>query len=1112
MKSRLTSVASNIIAQVRLLVIVILLLAISILIQVLWRSSQHDETNDLLINYHLASIRHIGAVRNEMLIVKSYLRDIEHQNSGVTHIELFRSGHEVIQSLHIVKEISGDIFSIQKRYQHPGFDVSVNQLQTQLAPFTNLLGDSVSATAMDVSMEVANINAVLLTLKQMNRLHTIEKGTLVEKTGKQGRDHTIAIFGFILITMLVGGFIIKRVFGSIGAILLNQKDAEEKLFQEKELLYTTLYSIGDAVITTDGAGLVAGMNPVAEQLTGWALDEAEGKTIKTIFSIINAETREPIENPIEKVMATGEIVYLSNHTTLIAKDGVEYQIADSAAPIRNNEGHMLGMVLVFNDVTEAYRLREKARAVQQQLQALFDGMQTMMVILDADGVVTLANNTPLKLAGLEQADVLGKKFWDCAWFTDLLEAQDHAQADFSRALAGHNTLRDIQIQSSGGLPWIELSIHPVLNEEGRVIQVVAEGRDISQRKKMEQDILSSSQHLKLYREQAPLATIEWNTDFQIVNWNRAAEKIFGYKLDEVKGRDFVDIMLPESSVVDVEKVWKALMAQTGGEISINENLTKDGRVILCEWHNTPLINESGTVIGAASIVLDVTAQQKAQRELQNKELEQREILNSMAVAVISFDEDGIIQTFNHSAEALFGCASSDIPGENIEQLIPEFFTGKGGGDMKVGSCEVKGRHKDKGLFPLRLSVAELSRGPEERKRFIGNCMDLTKIKQQQEQLRRSQKMEALGKLTGGIAHDFNNMLGIVTGYAELLEEALHGQEKLENYARQIHRAGERGTKLTKKLLSFSRQNISEAEVVDINTVLQGARNLLEKTLTARIKLVYELADDLWSTRIDISDLEDAILNMAINAMHAMEEVGQLTIRTFNESINEVDAGLIKLASGDYVLLSITDTGCGMDEATIEKIFDPFFTTKGEHGTGLGLSQVYGFVERSGGVLNVYSDLGHGSQFTLHLPRYHGVNVHDKDNKVSRNNGLSGKEKILIVDDEPTLLELTAEILHKHGYQVICAKSSDHALSDHALQVLETESIDLLLTDVIMPEMDGYQLATIVQEKYPTIKIQLASGFTDDRHASMIDNDLHQGLIHKPYRQETLLKRMRELLD
>ena len=377
----------------------------------------------------------------------------------------------------------------------------------------------------------------------------------------------------------------------------------------------------------------------------------------------------------------------------------------------------------------------------------------------------------------------------------------------------------------------------------------------------------------------------------------------------------------------------------------------------------------------------------------------------------------------------------------------------------------------------------------------------------QRELQQVQKMDALGKLTGGIAHDYNNMLGVITGYAELLKDALDKQPRLARYAHQIHHAGERSAKLTKKLLAFSRTKTPEANCLNLNMLLLKQEHMLEKTLTVRIKLVLNLEKNPWFIWLDESDMEDAILNMSINAMHAIEGIGQLTIQTSNQKINQMDAQALGITPGDYVLLSVTDTGCGIDKENIERIFDPFYSTKGELGSGLGLSQVYGFVQRSGGVIKVDSEPGQGTQFTLYFPRYHESGDAEQSAEDYPAATFTGNKTILVVDDEPALLNLTGEMLGLNSFNVICAESAKQALN-----ILQHESVDVLVSDIIMPDMDGYQLAAIVKEKYPSIKIQLASGFSDERNMDKIDESLRQNLLLKPYNSQALLRRIRELLN
>jgi len=512
---------------------------------------------------------------------------------------------------------------------------------------------------------------------------------------------------------------------------------------------------------------------------------------------------------------------------------------------------------------------------------------------------------------------------------------------------------------------------------------------INEREAADSALMEVQHRLVLHRVLSPIGIVEWTTNFTYVDWNPAAEKIFGFSKEEVLGSNVTDNILPQSAKDQVEQVWKKLISNTGGTHSVNENLTKDGKIITCEWHNTALVNAQGEVIGVSSFVEDITHQ-----------------------------------------------------------------------------------------------------------------------KQQEEQLRRTQKMDALGKLTGGISHDYNNMLGVIMGYTELLQEKLTGQPALHKYTIEIMRAGERGRQLTKKLLAFSKQKISDAQTIDFNEMLADKKDLLQKTLTVRIKLTLELANDICLIFVDENDLEDMLLNMSINAMHAMEEGGQLTIATRLEHLTAHDAELLNVAEGDYVVFMMTDTGHGMDSETLNHIFEPFYSTKGTQGTGLGLSQVYGFVHRSNGTIKVYSEPGHGTRFAIYFPCYEGLSIPNLNKLIDIDSSLlQGTETVLVVDDELSLGQLMQEILEAQGYKVLLATSGQQALD-----MLETTTVDVVVTDIIMPEMDGYELVHQIKQHSPEMKVQLVSGFNDARHQDKVENKLQQSLLYKPINSKIFLKRIRDLLD
>ena len=898
--------------------------------------------------------------------------------------------------------------------------------------------------------------------------------------------------------------------------------AEYALQESRQDLLVTLNSIGDGVIACDKKGLITRMNRVAEELTGWSIETARGQPVDAVFNIVDASTLEPIASPVEQVLDRGETVHSSHHTTLIAKGGRHYQITDSTAPICDDGEYILGMVLVFNDVTESYQLREKANAAQRQMQALLEDMHTMVAITEPNGRVIFANKTPLVASGIGLEDVQGKKLWDCVWFEESASLQAQIQKFSREAGAGAFVQQDIQISVMGGLLWVEYSMHPMVDEGGEVVQILHEGRDISTRKTMEDEARAAAQHLRLYREQTPLAAIEWSTDIQVVDWNAAAEDMFGYSLEEIKGQNLTGLLISESEWLQAKSIFAGLKLDSGAMTGRTRTHTRDGRVLLCEWHNTLLRDEQGSVIGAASVVLDITAQQEAKEALLLKEREQRDILDCMVDAVITIDEYGTVVSMNKTTETLFGYTSEELIGKNVALLMPATDAAQPFASLQrylqteeahiIGEGrDIVGQHKNASTFPLRLQAAELPVAANGMRRFIGTCHDLTKSKQQEEQLRRSYKMDALGKLTSGVAHDFNNILGVVMGYADLMAGMVEEESKLARYVHEINHAGLRGARLTKKLLSLSRHEILSVSRLDINKLLLEQQDMLQKTLTVSIKLIFDLAPEIWPIYLDRSDLEDAVLNMSINAMHAMAdntEGARLMIHSANLTIDTLSATTLGLSkAGDYVELRIADTGSGMDEGTREQIFDPFFSTKGEQGTGLGLSQVFGFVSRAGGAIKVYSEPGHGTDFVLYFPRYLDEPAKAESEIIEPVELPGGREQILVVDDEEALRELVAELLSQKGYRVLCAKNAEQAL-----QIMESTSIDLILSDLIMPGMNGYQLAAMVRKKYPATKILLASGFVEQRNSEKIDQQLYAQMLHKPYNSRVLYRTVRDLLD
>jgi len=804
------------------------------------------------------------------------------------------------------------------------------------------------------------------------------------------------------------------------------------------------------------------------------------------------------------------LISINDVTQQMKQEKAIYEIASGVASA-TNEDFLNHLILQLSSLFEA--------------DYVFIGLvnETNPDIIDTknfceNGIIT--QNFSYELTGTPCANVVGQKM--CSYPCDVSEFFPNDKMIVEMGIEGYvgTPLNDSNGNNLGLLVVLKKSPMEKIENLKEMLKIFA-SRVASEieRAASESKLREVQQKLSLHIKQTPLAAIEWNKNFEVVSWNAAAEHIFGYSEEEVLGRSAKDLIIPDEFIHHVDAIWNDLLNMQGGLRSSNKNITKQGSIIFCEWYNTPLITDSGEVIGVASLAADKTSEQSIKEGLIQKEKEQTAIFSSIFDGVITIDENGIILSCNESVLRITGYSEVDLLGKNVIHFVSNKITNNYQTEadfmkylISIHSTELKtvesiGIRKNQSKYPMRVSIVELKSDTKEGKIYVLSIHDLSESKLQEEQLRRSQKMDALGKLTGGIAHDFNNLLAVIIGYSDLLDKTIKPDTNQSRYSLQIHRAAERGAKLTKKLLGFSRTKRTETTVVNINELLLSQVHLLEKTLTSRIKLQFEFSDELLNTNIDASDFEDAILNLCINAMHAIDGTGQITIQTSKEVIKGSDAKSLQVDAGEYVLVQVKDSGCGIERKILDNIFDPFFTTKGEEGTGLGLSQVYGFVQNSQGAIKVYSELEEGSQFTLYFESTNASDISTIQSTTEKSLDLFGTETILVVDDEEPIRLMSEEILLQNGYKVYTAESAKQAL-----ELLKSRNFDLLLSDVIMPKMDGYELAKIVQKKYPEVKIQLASGFTDNRQKDRKQELYFKQLLQKPFSANTLLLTIRKLLD
>jgi PAS domain S-box-containing protein len=520
------------------------------------------------------------------------------------------------------------------------------------------------------------------------------------------------------------------------------------------------------------------------------------------------------------------------------------------------------------------------------------------------------------------------------------------------------------------------------------------------------------------------------------------------------------------------------------------------------------------------------AEQRQQAESLRQESEQqvRDLLDSTAEAIYGVDNEGRCTLTNPACLQMLGYPDAgELIGKALHPLI--HHTKADGTPHPLDECLIdkawrdgQATHtaedifwrSDGSSFPVEFSAYPIRRDGE----VVGavvTFLDITERLQNEESLRRAQKMEAVGQLTGGIAHDFNNLLGIMLGNLDFLQRLVADDEKASKRVQTTTKAALRATDLTKQLLGFSRRESKNITATDLNQVIRGMKNLIARSVTPEVEVEVQLAEGLWLTEIDRGDLQDALLNLVLNARDAMPNGGKLTIETANRVLDAIYEEQNPIADqGDYVQLAVSDNGSGIPAEALEHIFEPFFTTKPEgKGTGLGMSMVYGFTQRSKGYIKAYSEPGIGTTVRLYLPRS-GDQVQESTRPTDKKTGLPrGNEVILIVDDEADLLELAKDHLETLGYHTIVAENGKQALQ----KLAEAEHIDLLFSDVVMPGgINGYELAEQATTKRPELKVLLTSGFTKKAIAKNGQAQFSATLLNKPYSKAELAWRVRETLD
>ncbi|HTB93244.1 MAG TPA: PAS domain S-box protein [Candidatus Sulfotelmatobacter sp.] len=860
------------------------------------------------------------------------------------------------------------------------------------------------------------------------------------------------------------------------------EQTNEQLRQSRTQYAVTLASIGDGVITTDAKCRISFMNAEAERLTGWKCEEAEGRELSSVFKIESEDNREPVEDPAKKVLELGIVVGLANHTLLINKEGYAVPIADSGAPIRDAQGNILGVVLVFRDCRAE---REKEVALQDRVELR---EQLAKVAETAPGAICSflrrpdgSSYFPYCNSAIDQIysippEVLAK---DASGIFALVHAEDLARFRASIEESAKNlTVWSCEyrvLHPKNGEIWVEGRAMPRLQADGSVLW---HGilQDVTSRRLMEEKARSGEARLSAIIHSALSGVITVDEQQNIILFNPAAEQMFGFTEVEVLGRpldQFIPARYRNAHQHHLRKFGATEIA--GRKMGQREGifgLRRNGDEFPVEASISHV--QYGGKKMFTVILRDVTEEKKAEEELK----QQASLLDLAPVMVR--DMEGRIVLWSRGAEKIYGFTKEEAVGRNSHELLqtelpaPHWAVDKVLRTEGAWEGELRHRTRDGGLVYVASQWVLYRNANGTPIRILEVNADITAWRHAEESQTRSQKLEALGTLAGGIAHDFNNILLAINGNAQLAMADVPPDNVARQSLAEILKAGSRASELVKRILGFSRPQEQKKQVVKLQPVIEEALKLMRATLPARVQFQTYFASDLPAARVDPGQVHQVVVNLTTNAAHAIgEKNGAIEIRLDLADVSADDrqaAG--KLEEGKYLRLFVSDDGCGMDRATLNRIFDPFFTTKKQgEGTGLGLSVVHGIVTSHNGAITVTSEPEKGTAFHLFFPI--AAEAAETPADEPKESTQPRSEHILYVDDEEALVFLATRLLERRGYRVSGFTNAVTAVRQFRENPAE---YDAVVTDLSMPGMSGFELTEEIHRTRPEIPILLTSGY------------------------------------
>jgi PAS domain S-box-containing protein len=819
------------------------------------------------------------------------------------------------------------------------------------------------------------------------------------------------------------------------------------------------------------------------------------------------------------------------------KNGSRVPVLVADRILRGEDGAITGIRSTLQDVTERKEAEAALKASETRYRRLFEAARDGVLILDAEtGAVVDVNPFLIELLGFSREAFLGEKLWDLGAFRDIIAnkvAFEELQAE------GYVRYDDKPLATKDGRRIdVEFVSNVHLVDGHRVIQCNI--RDITERKRTTEALRESEARLRDIT--SSLAEWVWETDEHGV-YTYSSEKgfdYFGRHGEGVIGKTPFDFMAPDEAQ-RVRAIFFDIAARKAPIKDLeNWNIRADGERICLVTNGVPLLDEAGHLKGYRGVDKDITERKRADEVLRQERALYLDLVNAQPAGIYRLRvfprERWQDDSWDSSAHAPY---SLELASDRFCQVLgisrqmfeanPSIVNDLVHHDDKAEFARLNTEANAK-LIPFRwegrmvvggnviwVYFESLPRPLEDGDvLWTGIVYDITERKRAEaakatleSRLQQAQKMESVGRLAGGVAHDFNNMLGVILGHTELALEQVSDGQPLHADLTEIRGAAIRSADLTRHLLAFARKQTIVPRVLDLNETVAGILKLLRRLIGENVGLQWKPGADLWSIKVDPSQIDQILANLCVNARDAISGAGTLTIETDNRTLDDhFCAAHAGCAPGQYARLMVSDTGCGMDKDTLSHLFEPFFTTKptGE-GTGLGLATVYGAVKQNRGYIDVYSEPGHGTTFTIYWPRHVDKAVQTTAEGTTRLVP-SGRETILLVEDEPSILTLTKTLLERQGYTVLAASTPGAAIR---LAEQHPGKIHLLLTDVVMPEMNGRVLARNLLALYPSLKRLFMSGYTADviAHHGVLDEGVQ--FLQKPFTWEDLATKVRDAL-